>query len=261
MIVELFGPPAAGKTTCAFRLAEALRARGHHVDLLMSLRPGEQQNDLPRDPRLPAARRLLRPMHLLAADLRHAAQHREHVAAAWQMLAAMPPRSLIWSVRLYRYLLHLHCAWEAAARAPYLVLVDQGFVQAIASLVLLSGCRNEARIERELATLPRPDLLIGLHSPTAVLRQRLAARLPAQGWLERWLELSIEDNLRFAAVVADLGTRLLRQGRGPVWLSSPDDDADETIVAHIEQVLAARHERRGVRQSRRASASGCGVSR
>ena len=241
MIVELFGPPAVGKTTCAFRLAEALRARGHRVDLLMSLRPRELRDGPPRDPRFLAARRLLRPVLLLGADLRHAAQHREHVAAAWHMLAAMPPRSPLWSVRLYRYLLHLHCAWEAAARAPYLVLIDQGFVQAVASLVLLSGCRNEARIDRELATLPRPDLLIRLHSPAAVLRQRLAARLPAQGWLERQLELSVEDNLRFATVVADLATRLRRQGRSPVWLSSPyDNDADETVVAHIEQVLSAR---------------------
>ena len=261
MIVELFGPPAVGKTTYAFRLAEALRARGHRVDLLMSLRPGEQGDDPPPDPRLPAARRLLRPMHLLGADLRQAAQHREHFAAAWHMLAAMPPRNPLWSVRLYLYLLHLHCAWEAAALAPYLVLIDQGFVQAVASLVLLSGCRNEARIERELATLPRPDLLIGLQSPAAVLRQRLAARLPAQGWLGRLLELSIEENLRFAAVIADLATRLHRQGQSPVWLSSQyDGDADETVVAQIEQVLSARLMRHGVRQNRGASAAGSGVA-
>ncbi|WP_428493617.1 hypothetical protein [Rhodopila sp.] len=254
MIVELFGPPAVGKTTCAFRLAAALRARGHRVDLLMSLRPGEQREGPTCDPTLPAARRLLRPIYLLGADLRHAAQHREHVAAAWHMLAAMPPRSPLWSIRLYRYLLHLHCAWEAAARAPYLVLIDQGFVQAIASLVLLSGCRNEARIDRELTTLPRPDLLIGLQSPAAVLRQRLAERLPAQGWLERWLELSVEENLRFAAVLADLATRLRRQGRSPVWLSSPYDDVDEKVVARIEQILPAQPDRHGVRENRHAPA-------
>ena len=261
MIVELFGPPAVGKTTCVFRLAEALRARGHRVDLLMSLRPGEQRDDPPHDPKLPAARRLLRPMHLLGADLRHAAQHREHFAAAWHLLAAMPPRSPLWSARLYRYLLHLHCAWEAAAVAPYPVLIDQGFVQAVASLVLLSGCRNDVRIERELANLPRPDLLIGLQSPTAVLRRRLAARLPAQGWLGRRLELSIEDNLRFAAVLADLATRLHRQGRSPVWLSLPyDNDGCETIVAQIEQLLSARLVRHGARQNRGVSAAGSGVA-
>jgi hypothetical protein len=258
MIVELFGPPAAGKTTCAFRLADALRARGHRVDLMMSLRPGEQRDDRPRAARLPAAQRLMRPVYLLAADLRHAAAHRDHVAAARQMLAAMPPRSLLWKVRLYRYLLHLHRAWEAAAQAPYLVLVDQGFVQAVASLVLLSGCQNGARIDHELAALPRADLLVWLQPPAHVLRQRLARRLPAQGWLERWLELSVEDNLRFATVIGDLGARLLRQGRNPVWLSAPDDDALAAIVARIEQSLSARYQRRSTPPGRRAStAVGC----
>jgi hypothetical protein len=261
MIVELFGPPAVGKTTYAFRLAEALRARGHRVELLMSLRPGEQRDNPPHHPRLPAALRLLRPMQLLGADLRLAAQHRAHFAATWHLLTTMPPRSPLWSVRLYRYLLHLHCAWGAAALAPHLVLIDQGFVQAVASLVLLSGCHNETHIERELANLPRPDLLIGLQSPTAVLRYRLAARLPAQGWLGRRLELSIEENLRFAAVIADLATRLHRQGRNPVWLSSPyDDDADKSVVAQIEQMVSARLMRHGVRQNRGASATSRGVA-
>ena len=256
MIVELFGPPAAGKTTCALGLAEILRARGHRVDLMMSLRPGEQQPDPPREPRLPLAQRLARPTRLVLSDLRHAARHGDQVAAAWRMLVAMPPRSLLWKVRLYRYLLHLHCAWEAAAQAPYLVLVDQGFVQAAASLVFLSGCRNDARIDRELAALPRADLLIGLQVPIQVLRQRLATRLPAQGRLERWLELSIEENVRFATVTADLGARLPHQGMNPVWLSSPDDDGMETIVTRIEQILSARQKRC---DARCASVAGSGV--
>jgi predicted kinase len=261
MIVELFGPPAVGKTTCAYRLADALRARGHRVDLLMSLRPTEQPDDPPRRTLLPAAHRLLRPMRLLASDLRQAAGHREHVAATWHMLAAMPPRSPLWTVRLYRYLLHLHCAWETAAQAPGIVLVDQGFVQAIASLVLMSGCRNKARIDRELAAVPRPDLLISLHAPIMVLRERLAVRLPAQSRLERLLELSLEENLRFAGITADLATRLYRQGRDPVWLSSSaDDQALEAVVARIEQIRAPRQQHSGTRRESRPSRAGIRIA-
>jgi hypothetical protein len=175
------------------------------------------------------------------------------------MLAAMPPRGLLSSVRLYRYLLHLHCAWEAASRAPYPVLVDQGFVQAVASLVLLSGCLDEARIDRELAALPRPDVLVGLQSPPPVLRQRLAARLPAQGWMERWLEPSIEEHLRFAVVIADLGTRLPRQGMNPVWLSSTDDNMFDAIVARIEQLLCSRQKSLGKQPGHSARAIGKGA--
>ena len=260
MIVELFGPPAAGKTTYAFTLAKALRARGHRVDLLMSLRPGEQQDDLPRRSRFPVIERLLSPINLLLSDLSHAVRYREHVAAAWHMLAAMPPRSLLWQIRLYRYLLHLHLSWETAARAPHLVLIDQGFVQAVASLVLLSECRDEARINRELAALPRPDLLIGLQAPATILHQRLATRLPAQGWMERRLELSIEENLRFANVIADLGLQLRRQGMNPVWLSLPDDDMCNRIIPQIERILSAQQKRQCMQQGQPKSTIKCCAS-
>ena len=41
MIVEIFGPPAAGKTTLAHALAGQLRERGFAVDLALSYRPSE----------------------------------------------------------------------------------------------------------------------------------------------------------------------------------------------------------------------------
>ena len=41
MIIELFGPPAAGKTTFARTLATRLRDLGHPVELMLSYRPSE----------------------------------------------------------------------------------------------------------------------------------------------------------------------------------------------------------------------------
>ena len=42
MIIELFGPPAAGKTTLAHALAAALMKNGFDVHLIVSSRPAER---------------------------------------------------------------------------------------------------------------------------------------------------------------------------------------------------------------------------
>ena len=42
MIIELFGPPAAGKTTLAHALATALEKNGFDVQLIVSSRPAER---------------------------------------------------------------------------------------------------------------------------------------------------------------------------------------------------------------------------
>ena len=43
MVVEIFGPPAVGKTTLSRALAERLRERGFAVDLALSYRPSEMK--------------------------------------------------------------------------------------------------------------------------------------------------------------------------------------------------------------------------
>ena len=42
MIIELFGPPAAGKTTLAHALATALEKNGFDIQLIVSSRPAER---------------------------------------------------------------------------------------------------------------------------------------------------------------------------------------------------------------------------
>jgi RecA/RadA recombinase len=243
MIIELFGPPGCGKTTFAHTLAERLRRSGHEVALLVSSRPGEEGD--PRgarnaSSRMAAAARLIRPVGRLLSDVGQTALHGTEFTTTRQLLQAMPPRGALWSIRLYRYALHLNCAWRWARQALHPVVVDQGFAQLLGSMVLLSGITDRLRIANVLQTLPVPDLLIHLKAPDNILRGRLAGRMAAQGWLQRRLELSTEDNLRFAAVLDDLCPLLRQAGWEVISFCSTDTTAPCRTAALVEERLAPR---------------------
>ncbi len=240
MIIELFGAPGSGKTTFAHNLAERLRARGYQVGMLLSLRPDE--GDARRTGRTSslaaAAMRLIRPIDRLMHDVRRAALHGAELDATWRLLRAMPPRGPLWSIRLYRYALHLNCAWPAARQTSHPVLVDQGFVQLLGSLAVLSGTTDLSRIANLLRIIPAPDLLIRVQASDETLRHRLEARLAGQGWLERRLEFPVEENLRLASVLGDLCLLLRQSCREVISLCSTDMNATARIATIIEERLA-----------------------
>lgn len=245
MIIELFGAPGCGKTTFVHVLAERLRGNGHRVEMLASLRPneGDTCRGAPASSLAAATTRLIRPIGRLASDVRQTALNGTELGATWRLLRAMPPHGPLWSMRLYRYTLHLNCAWSAARRASHPVLVDQGYVQLLGSLVVLSGTTDMFRITNMLRTMPAPDLLIRLKTPDETLRYRLARRMAGQGWLERRLEFSIEDNLRFAAVLDSICPLLRQAGREAMNVCSIDTSAPARVAALIEERLALRQGR------------------
>jgi len=213
MIIELFGPPGVGKTTLAGALTARLRDSGHDARPIMSYRPNETAT--PRDGhngrQLPGAvvRRVVRPaIEMLLIAMHRSASRSASVAALMQL---MPPRRILWRIRMAQYLARLDRHWRDIGRGCQITIVDQGFAQAICSLALFSGRADAGSVARALNAAPKPDILVRLRAPSDVLVARLQDRRRRQSMTERLLELDVKTSLA-ALPVIDVIDQLEQQG-------------------------------------------------
>ena len=227
MIIELFGPPAAGKTTFARNLAARLRGSGRPVDLILSFRPAETiaGDGPPAAPPLAAMRRLARPAIELLTGMDYLSAGSRETSVASELLALLPPASPVWSVRLRQYIGRLESSWRLAGQSDATVIFDQGFVQAVCSLMLLGRAPAEGAIEKALTVIPKADQWIRIDAPRPLLQARLEARRRGQSWIERRFELDTQTSLRSIEILNMLDQILRRRepriahiGPGESWL-------------------------------------------
>jgi len=244
MIIELFGPPGAGKTTFAQALTNRLRRNGHTVELVLSHRPveGHRQRQSDRDPAsdgwiAPAAERLSRPLLEVLALARHPRALSHEIGAVADLFRALPPRNKIWGARFAQYVLRLMHSWTRASAARHIVLFDQAFVQIIGTLVQFGRAADEAVIARALDCSPRPDLLIRLDAPPETLAIRLNERTRRQSALERLFEVDLAVNLDSIRIIDHLHALLRDRGEFVITGSSLDDRSLCQSIERIEREL------------------------
>jgi len=221
MIVELFGPPGAGKSTFARALAARLRELGHCAELIPSARPREEQASLASASSLErlaasiggvASLRVIRAA-AQAMDATIGANSRENGDAAAALLAkAFHPKDFLRSIRLRQYAHRLMRRWDYASKKNGVVIFDQAYVQLLVSYVLLSRQVGDEEIEKLIDVLPKADLLIKVDEDAAVIEQRLRDREREQSYIERFLELGLQTNLESIDVVFRLERLLRRRG-------------------------------------------------
>ena len=214
LIIELYGPPAAGKTTLARQMAAQMQAAGDAVKLVLSSRPSETIEHRHRDSApataLAAIKRLTRPAREYIACIgRRRPEAGNSIAPA--LLAILPPMSWAWSMRLRQYIVRLEEAWRTANQTNGTVIFDQGFVQAICSLALQTRSPTPEAIEEALTLVPKATQWIRVDAPRNTLHARLEARRHDQGWIERRFELDEQMSLRSIEILDILESILRRR--------------------------------------------------
>jgi thymidylate kinase len=247
MIVELFGPPGAGKTTFAQAMAARLREHGYAVDLNLSHRPGEfssrdtlSKSDRRRRHVLPMISRVALPFGKMLSMVRHPFAVSRDVRAALTLVRVMPPSDFLWQLRLTQYLMRLSRTWAQATAAGRIVLLDQAYVQAVCSLAMLSGTTDETLISRALDRTPKSDLAVLLSAPTEVVEMRLRDRERHASRMERLLELDLTTSLKSLAIVECLDAILRKKGMQVVSAASLDQVSLRESVDRVEAKIVAQ---------------------
>jgi len=260
MIIELFGPPGAGKTTFARALTARLRERGHLAELWLSYRPTEGVPVLDSygasAGRYPAGRyqnvvihRLRRPLSEMLMIARHPFANSRDVRTAVHLVKLLPPTNIFASIKNGQYISRLSHAWHEKSRAGHIVLFDQGFVQAVCSLALLAGVTNDASIANALDHAPISDLLIRLEAPLEVLKIRLHDRRRLQSMIEQLFEADLKTSLASVAMIDRLDRLLLQRGRSVLSASSLDQRSLGESVNIVEKEIIEKFQNRAQRSS------------
>ena len=244
LIIELFGPAAAGKTTLAWALGAALDARGIAVRVVSSARPAEHPS--PRGGNLP------QPLSALTAPLARASKVTGALGSlipgapvdplVRQLMEILPPGNWARTIRMRRYLAQLCRSWNSALASDSVVIFDQGFLTSLCSLALalFAGPIDRGTLARGLALIPEPDLLVRLDTPRAVLEARLQKRLRRQSSLERLFEYDIDVWLRQIELSSTLDALLTERGRSSMRVSWIDRAGLASDVAAIAGEIVSR---------------------
>ena len=244
VVVEVFGPAGAGKTTFAAALHRFLQSSGRHSEFVSSARPAERA--------APAAGLQRGMRDALLAPLSRAVKVFGAVAALGaddpvgaQLLALFPSRSRISHLRHRRYLARLQRACSAERPPGSVLILDQGYLSALCSLAARGGLAQASDpaplLARALDLLPPADLVVWVQTPEAVVSERLGRRLTGQSRAERLFELdlaTLTDQARLAASVRGLLRTRARQMVQVRGCAPPGEQGDVLAAADAVAALA-----------------------
>lgn len=215
-VIELVGPPASGKTTLSQSLARALADRGIPLSLRFSLRPDELRQAGGAERKTGAVQRIL----ARGAKALDVVAPMEADPTAETLMRIFPQPGHIGRLRMRRYLRLL--ATTGSADDASVILQDQGYLCAIATLARRTGRLRRGTIEAALQAVPLPHLVVLMGTPRQMILERLHQRRASQPRLERLFETAVSEIASSLGVFDQIGGWLEDRNHPLITVSSHD---------------------------------------
>jgi len=185
MVIELLGVSGVGKTTLTEALANRLQGKGYTVRTITGSRDRLLSRSLTRG----------------FQTLWSWSPRRSPLTS--NLMQLLPPRNPLWAIRLRGYCSQL---LGQSTEGADIVILDQGWIQFVCSLVLLSHVDGNGRIAKALAQIPKPDIVARIHAPLDVVEERVRQRHQRLGTIQRWLELDLtaSSQVRVVEMISEI---------------------------------------------------------
>lgn len=237
MIIELFGPPGSGKTTLALALCHRLQRHGHQTSVILSHRQGNAGRSADPGGSLAALARVGRAFVRTLVTIFQPRKHRQELRLTTSLIRALPPRSPVWMLRFWQYILRLSRCWKRNAETGRVVIFDQAYLQAVCSLAAFSRAADDHALAGALEATPHADLVVRLDAPRDLLERRLRDRSDREPRMEQFFDAELSTNLAAGPIADRIQDILERRGGSIIQVRSLDSVSLGAALDRIESAV------------------------
>jgi len=156
------------------------------------------------------------------------------------MINLIPPEKRIWRARLWQHILKLSRRWDQAKQSRDVVIFDQGYVQAVASLAMFNGAADKVALAKAISITPIADFTLRIVAPRAIVESRLRQRLRDEAPAERILEADFATNMSAFGIFQIINDILVGSGRKIIPIDTLNDQSSLESIQRVEQKIISK---------------------